>query len=137
MNALKTTLLLGVMSGLLLMGGQALGGKNGLYIGLLIAVGMNFFSYFFSEKIALSMYSAQRVSETENPAVWRRIGVMTQNLCQRMDLPMPKLWVIPEQSPNAFATGRNPSHSRSEEHTSELQSQSNLVCRLLLEKKKN
>src|SRR5688572_3068208 len=111
MNALKTTLLLGVMSGLLLMGGQALGGKNGLYIGLLIAVGMNFFSYFFSEKIALSMYSAQRVSETENPAVWKRIGPMTRNLCQRMDLPMPKLWVIPEQSPNAFATGRNPSHS--------------------------
>ena len=111
MNGLKTALLLGALSSLLLFGGQALGGKNGLYIGLLLAVGMNFFSYFFSEKIALSMYSAKPVSETENRQVWSRIGPMTRNLTMRMELPMPKLWVIPDASPNAFATGRNPNHS--------------------------
>jgi heat shock protein HtpX len=104
-------MLLGLMSALLLVGGQALGGRNGLYLGLLIAVGMNFFSYFFSDKIALSMYSAQPVSETENRQVWLRIGPMTQNLTMKMGLPMPKLWVIPEGSPNAFATGRNPNHA--------------------------
>ena len=72
---------------------------------------MNFFSYFFSDKIALSMYSAQPVSETENPEVYRRVGPIVRSLAQRMGLPMPKLWVIPEQSPNAFATGRNPAHA--------------------------
>ncbi len=111
MNGIKTALLLGLLSSLLLMAGQALGGQQGLYLGFLMAVGMNFASYFFSEKIALMTYSAQRVSETENPRVWARIGPLTRNLCQRMDLPMPKLWVIPDASPNAFATGRNPSHS--------------------------
>jgi heat shock protein HtpX len=111
MNGLKTVLLLGLLSGVLLVGGQAIGGGNGLLIGFGIAVAMNFASYFFSEKIALSMYSAQRVSESENQQVWRRIGPMTRNLCERMGLPMPKLWVIPEASPNAFATGRNPQHS--------------------------
>jgi heat shock protein HtpX len=104
-------LLLGLLSGLLLVGGQAIGGQGGLVMGLGIAVVMNFASYFFSDKIALSMYSAQPVSPTENTQVWRRIGPMTQNLCSRMGLPMPKLWVIPEHSPNAFATGRNPKHA--------------------------
>jgi heat shock protein HtpX len=111
MNGVKTVLLLGALSGLLILGGEALAGKQGLYIGLLLAVGMNFFSYFFSEKIALSMYKAQPVSETENRQVWNRIGPLTQNLTMRMELPMPRLWVIPDASPNAFATGRNPNHS--------------------------
>src|SRR5687768_14484791 len=111
MNGIKTALLLGLLSSLLLLAGQALGGAQGLYLGFLLAVVMNFASYFFSEKIALMAYSAQRVSETENPRVWARIGPLTRNLCQRMELPMPKLWVIPDSSPNAFATGRNPSHS--------------------------
>lgn len=111
MNGLKTALLLGLLSGVLMYIGQVLGGQNGLVIGLGLAVAMNFFSYFFSEKIALRMYSAQRVSETENREVFRRIGPLTQELCRRMNLPMPKLWVLPEQSPNAFATGRNPQHS--------------------------
>jgi heat shock protein HtpX len=111
MNSMKTVLLLGLLSGLLLVGGQAIGGQGGLVMGLGIAVVMNFASYFFSDKIALSMYSAQPVSPTENTQVWRRIGPMTQNLCSRMGLPMPKLWVIPEHSPNAFATGRNPKHA--------------------------
>ena len=111
MNGIKTVLLLGLMSGVLLMGGQLIGGNNGLLIGFGLAVVMNMASYFFSDKIALSMYSAQPVTESQNPQVWRRIGPMTRNLCERMGLPMPKLWVIPEHSPNAFATGRNPKHS--------------------------
>lgn len=111
MNGLKTAFLLGLMSALLLLGGEYLGGRNGLYIGLLLAVGLNFFSYFFSDKIALSMYSAQPVNETENREVWNRVGPMVWNLCQKMGLPMPKLWLIPEESPNAFATGRNPKHA--------------------------
>jgi heat shock protein HtpX len=111
MNALKTTLLLGALSGLLLLGGQMLGGTRGLTIGLLLAVGMNFFSYFFSEKMALASSGAVRVSDTENPQVYRRIFPLVQSLTQRMGLPMPKLWVIPERAPNAFATGRNPQNS--------------------------
>lgn len=111
MNHVKTALLLGLLSGLLLLGGQMLGGHNGLYIGLTLAVAMNFASYFFSDRIALSMYSAQPVSPTENYEIYRRLGPLIQSLCQRMELPMPKLWVIPEESPNAFATGRNPSHA--------------------------
>lgn len=110
-NTVKTVLLLGLLSAILIVGGQALGGRNGIYIGLLIAVVMNFASYFFSDKIALAMYSAQPVNETENPDVYRRVGPLVRNLTQRMGLPMPKLWLIPEESPNAFATGRNPSHA--------------------------
>lgn len=111
MNALKTAFLLGLMTALLLIGGEYLGGRNGLYIGLAIAVAMNFFSYFFSDKIALSMYAAQPVNETENREVWNRMGPIVYNLTQRMGLPMPKLWLIPEESPNAFATGRDPKHA--------------------------
>ncbi len=111
MNTIKTVLLLGLLSALLLVGGEAIGGRQGLYMGLGLAFLMNFAGYFFSEKIALTMYSAQRVSETEHPEIYRRVGPMVQNLTQRMGLPMPKLWVIPEDSPNAFATGRNPQHS--------------------------
>jgi heat shock protein HtpX len=72
---------------------------------------MNFVSYFFSEKIALMMYRAQPVTPQENSQIYARIYPMTQALCQRMGIPVPRLWVIPEHSPNAFATGRNPSHS--------------------------
>jgi heat shock protein HtpX len=111
MNGLKTALLLGLLTAILLVVGEALGGQQGLYIGLMMAVAMNFFSYFFSEKIALMMYSAQPVTPEANPRVWARVGPLVATLCQRMGLPMPKLWLIPESSPNAFATGRNPSHS--------------------------
>jgi heat shock protein HtpX len=82
-----------------------------MYIGLTIAVVMNFSSYFFSDKIALMSYAAQPVSESQNPEVYRRVAPIVRNLCQRMGLPMPKLWMIPEDSPNAFATGRNPQHA--------------------------
>src|SRR5581483_4650986 len=111
MNAVKTALLLGVLSAILLVGGQAIAGEQGLYWGLGLAVLMNFSSYFFSDKIALAMYRAQRVTETENPEIYRRIAPIVRNLAQRMGLPMPKLYVIDEDSPNAFATGRNPQHA--------------------------
>ena len=111
MNGIKTVLLLGLLSGLLLVGGEALGGRQGLVMGLMLAVGLNFFSYFFSDKMALAAYRAQRVSPSEHPEIYRRIGPMTENLCRRMGLPMPKLWVIPDESPNAFATGRNPKNA--------------------------
>lgn len=110
-NGLKTTLLLGAMSGMLLALGQVFGGSNGLVIGFLLAVVMNFASYFFSEKIALAMYRAEPVTPTENPQIYARVYPMTARLCQRMGIPVPRLWVIPEHSPNAFATGRNPAHS--------------------------
>jgi heat shock protein HtpX len=111
MNAVKTVLLLGLLSGLFLFVGESLGGRQGLYYALIFAGLMNFAGYFFSDKIALSMYRAQPVSETENPEAYRRVEPIVRNLCNRMGLPMPKLWLIPEDSPNAFATGRNPSHA--------------------------
>jgi heat shock protein HtpX len=111
MNGVKTALLLGLLSGLLLFGGQMIAGRSGLEIALLIAVVMNFASYFFSDKIALASYSAQAVTPEENPEIYRRVFPLVQSLVQRMSLPMPKLWLIPDASPNAFATGRNPAHS--------------------------
>ena len=111
MNGLKTVLLLGILSGLLLAGGEMFGGRNGLYTALAIAVAMNFFGYFFSDKMALAMYSAQPVTPTENGEVYQRVFPLVQSLTQRMSLPMPKLWLIPDESPNAFATGRNPDHA--------------------------
>ena len=110
-NTLKTVALLGLLSALLIIGGQLLAGRSGMYFGLAMAVVMNFGSYFFSEKIALSTYNAQPVTPSENAEVYRRVQPLVANLCQRMGLPMPKLWLIPDESPNAFATGRNPSHS--------------------------
>lgn len=110
-NTVKTALLLGLLSALLVLGGGALAGRNGLYFGLAFAVAMNFFSYFFSDKIALAMYSAEALTESENPEVYRRVAPIVRSLCERMGLPMPKLYLIPEPSPNAFATGRNPSHA--------------------------
>src|SRR5579863_10461599 len=111
MNGLKTALLLGILSGLLLAGGEMFGGRNGLYSALAIAVAMNFFGYFFSDKMALSMYSAQPVTAAENSEVYARVYPIVQSLTQRMGLPMAKLWLIPDESPNAFATGRNPEHA--------------------------
>jgi heat shock protein HtpX len=110
-NTLKTALLLGLLTAVLLIGGQAFGGRQGLYIALFFAIAMNFSGYFFSDRIALSMYSAQAVTETDNPEVYQRVEPIVRNLTQRMGLPMPRLWLIPDDSPNAFATGRNPSHA--------------------------
>src|SRR5215469_8226773 len=111
MNALKTVLLLGVLSGLLLFLGEFFGGRNGLYTGLAIAIAVNFFSYFLSDRIALATYSAQPVTPEQNPAVYARVYPIVAGLAQRMGIPMPKLWLIPDNSSNAFATGRNPQHA--------------------------
>lgn len=111
MNAIKTTLLLGLLSGLLIIGGGVIAGDRGLAYGLVMAVAMNFFSYFFSEKVALMSVRAQRVSETEHPEIYARLQPIVGTLAQRMGIPMPKLWVTPDLSPNAFATGRNPAHA--------------------------
>ena len=104
-NGLKTALLLGVLSGLLLLIGDSIGGSNGLVMAFGLAVVMNFASYWFSDKIVLMMYRAQPVGP-EHP-LYR----ITERLAQRAGLPMPKVYVIPDPSPNAFATGRNPSHA--------------------------
>src|SRR3974390_3420989 len=98
-NALKTALLLGAMSALLLFLGQALGGAQGLVIGFLFAVVTNFASYWFSDRIVLSMYQAQPVGPES------RLYEIVARLAQRAQLPMPKVYVIPDASPNAFATG--------------------------------
>lgn len=111
MNSIKTVLLLGLLSGILLFGGEMIAGRQGLQMGLILAVGMNLVSYFFSDKIALSMYGARRITPEEMPAEYARLAPMMETLTRRMDLPMPKLWLIPEESPNAFATGRDPKHS--------------------------
>jgi len=104
-NGVKTVLLLGALSGLLLVIGDVLGGANGLMLGLIIAVVMNMGSYWFSDKIVLRMYSAQEVG-AEHP-LYR----VTERLARQAGLPMPKVYVIPDPSPNAFATGRNPQHA--------------------------
>ena len=111
MNGVKTALLLGVLSGVLLFGGEMIAGRRGLETAIVIAVAMNFFSYYFSDKMALSMYSAVPVTPTENGEVYARVFGILQSLTQRMGLPMPKLWLIQDESPNAFATGRNPEHA--------------------------
>ena len=104
-NTLKTALLLGLMSGVLLVLGDLLGGSGGLMIAFAFAVIMNFASYWFSDKIVLAMYKAKPVGP-EHP-----LHQTVARLAQRAGLPMPKVYVIPDQSPNAFATGRNPSHA--------------------------
>lgn len=107
MNQLKTTLLLSLLTVLMVLMGSAIGGKGGMYMAFLMALGMNFFSYWFSDKIVLRMYGAQEISEHENPAFYG----MVRRLAMRAGLPMPKVYIIPSESPNAFATGRNPQHA--------------------------
>ena len=104
-NSLKTVLLLGLLSGILLVIGESLGGPNGLVTAFGFAVVMNFVSYWFSDKIVLKMYRAQEVGPDH------RLSIMTRRLATQASLPMPKVYVIPDASPNAFATGRNPSHA--------------------------
>jgi len=110
-NTIKTVLLLGLLSAMLLFAGEAIGGRQGLYLGLALALITNFAGYFFSDKIALASYGARPVTESENPEAYRRVAPIVQGLCQRMGLPMPRLWLLPEESPNAFATGRDPNHA--------------------------
>lgn len=107
MNQLKTVILLAALGGLLVVLGGYLGGKNGATIALVIALAMNVGSYWFSDRIVLSMYHAQEVTESEAPDLYR----MIRNLAQNAEIPMPKVYIIPDDSPNAFATGRNPEHA--------------------------
>ena len=111
MNTVKTVLLLGLLSGFLLYLGEVFGGRNGLMLALAIAIVMNFVSYFFSDKIALMTYGAQPVTPEQNAQVYARVAPIVGGLVQRMGIPMPRLWIINDPSPNAFATGRNPSHA--------------------------
>ena len=104
-NVVKTALLLGVLSALLMFIGEMLGGGQGLMFGFFFAVAMNFGSYWFSDKIVLRMYSASQVGP-EN-----RLYQIVQRLASRAGLPMPRVYIIPQPSPNAFATGRNPQHA--------------------------
>ena len=110
-NALKTAALLGLMSVILVVGGRALGGDRGIVFGLAIAVVMNFASYFFSDKIALATSGAQPLTAESAPQAYARVAPMVSNLAREMGIPVPKLYITPEPSPNAFATGRNPAHS--------------------------
>jgi len=106
-NTFKTAFLLTALTLLLMMIGRAFGGQNGMMIALAVAVVMNFVSYFFSDKIALSMYRAKPVTREELPRAYQ----IVERLTQKIGLPMPKIYVIPTESPNAFATGRNPQHA--------------------------
>ncbi|NSW55335.1 MAG: zinc metalloprotease HtpX [Armatimonadetes bacterium] len=107
MNTIKTVLLMGLLTGLVVFVGDLAGGRQGMYIALGIAAVMNFVSYWFSDKIVLAMYRAQPVDYASAP----RLYSMVQRLTQRAGLPMPALYVIPTPTPNAFATGRDPQHA--------------------------
>lgn len=107
MNNIKTMLLLVMLTLIFVTAGAAMGGKNGMTIGLIFALGMNLFSYWFSDKIVLKMYRAREVSEAEAPELY---GVV-RRLAQKAEIPMPRVYIINEDQPNAFATGRNPNHA--------------------------
>jgi heat shock protein HtpX len=106
-NAFKTAFLLTALTLLLMFIGQYFGGQNGMMLALAFAAVMNFVSYFFSDKIALAMYRAQPVTREQLPRAYE----IVERLTQKIGLPMPKIYVIPTESPNAFATGRNPKHA--------------------------
>lgn len=106
-NLMKTAILMAAITALFMAIGSVLGGQQGMMIALLVALGMNFFSYWFSDKMVLKMYNAQEVDETSAPQFYR----MVRELADKAQLPMPKVYIIQEDAPNAFATGRNPEHA--------------------------
>ena len=106
-NQLKTILFLGALTFLLIMFGNALGGTGGMKVALVMAAIMNFASYWMSDKIALRMYAAQEVSPQQAP----ELAAMVGDLAQKAGVPMPRMYVVPQDTPNAFATGRDPSHA--------------------------
>jgi len=106
-NTFKTAFLLTLLTLLLMFIGRAFGGQNGMLLALAFAAVMNFISYFYSDKIALAMYRAQPVTREELPRAYAAV----ERLTQKIGIPMPKIYVIPNESPNAFATGRNPQHA--------------------------
>jgi heat shock protein HtpX len=107
LNTLKTAFLLTALTLLLVFLGERIGGENGMILAFIIAAAMNFFSYFYSDKLALAMYHAQPVTREQLPRAYEVVERMTG----RLGLPMPKIYVIPTEAPNAFATGRNPKHA--------------------------
>jgi heat shock protein HtpX len=106
-NHFKTAILLAVMTVFMMWVGRMLGGSQGMAFALIIAAAMNFFSYWYSDKIVLKMYRAKEVTSQQAP----EIHAIVRELTHRADLPMPKIYIIPQQTPNAFATGRNPAHA--------------------------
>jgi heat shock protein HtpX len=106
-NALKTTLLLGLLTGIILAIGRFMGGSQGIVIAFVFAAAMNFGAYWFSDKIVLRMYSAQPVDESQAPELYQ----IVRNLVAKNQMPMPKVYIIPTETPNAFATGRNPDNA--------------------------
>jgi heat shock protein HtpX len=106
-NTFKTAFLLTALTLLLMFIGRYFGGQSGMFLALIFAAIMNFVSYFFSDKIALAMYRAQPVTREQLPRAYETV----ERLTQKIGIPMPKIYVIPTDSPNAFATGRNPSHA--------------------------
>ncbi|MBI5062559.1 MAG: zinc metalloprotease HtpX, partial [Desulfatitalea sp.] len=106
-NQLRTTFLLAVMTVLIMLIGQMFGGRQGMFVALIFAAGMNFFSYWFSDKIVLRMYRAQEVSAQQAPDLYAMVDTLARNA----GLPMPRVYIIPQDTPNAFATGRNPEHA--------------------------
>ncbi len=107
MNTFKTVFLMAALTMLLVLIGDAIGGRGGMVIALGFAVVMNFFSYWFSDKIVLAMYRAREVDEAAAPVLYR----VVRRLAEKGNLPMPKVYILPQQAPNAFATGRNPQHA--------------------------
>ncbi|TGU71150.1 zinc metalloprotease HtpX [Geomonas terrae] len=107
MNRFKTAVLLTTLTLIMVAMGSAIGGRGGMYLAFIMACVMNLFSYWFSDKIVLRMYGAQEITENENPAFYG----MVRRLALQGGLPMPKVYIIPSESPNAFATGRNPEHA--------------------------
>ena len=107
MNNMKTTLLLATLTAILVVLGDMIGGRSGMMIMFVISMGMNFMSYWFSDKIVLAQYDAQQVTAQSNPKLYG----MVERLAKNGKLPMPKVYIIPSDVPNAFATGRNPSHA--------------------------
>ncbi len=103
-NKIKTFLLLAGLTVFLVFMGKVIGGRGGMYIAFILTLGMNFFSYWFSDKIVLRMYGAQEVTPAEAPELHH----MVEDLCREAGLPKPRVYIIPDDSPNAFATGRNP-----------------------------
>ncbi len=106
-NQVKTALLMIAMTGLMMVVGRILGGPQGMMIALILAAGMNFFSYWYSDKVVLKMYQAKEATPQQAPEIYS----IVRELTHRADLPMPKIYIIPRDTPNAFATGRNPQHA--------------------------
>ncbi len=106
-NLMKTAILRAAITALFMALGNLMGGQQGMMLALIVALGMNFFSYWFSDKMVLRMYNAQEVDASSAPQFYR----MVQELAQKAELPMPKVYLINEDAPNAFATGRNPDHA--------------------------